>query len=113
MTTPAGGPMLDAEDIQRRLDEIDYLVDDGMATAQFLALTLEQPLLLEGEPAVGKTTAAKALASALGAPFSGLQGCERLIVGGTLHQRDYQGQLLAVRRAVTHRERLAHPGRFK
>ena len=36
--------------VRRRLDEIDYLVDDGMATALFLALTLGQPLLLEGEP---------------------------------------------------------------
>ena len=39
-----------ADDIRRRLDELDYLVDDGMATALFLALTLGQPLLLEGEP---------------------------------------------------------------
>ena len=45
---------------------VDYLVDDGLATALYLALTLEQPLLLEGEPGVGKTAAAKALAAALG-----------------------------------------------
>ena len=54
-----------ADDVRRELDAVDYLVDDGMATALHLALTLEQPLLLEGEPGVGKTAAAKALARAL------------------------------------------------
>jgi len=53
MTAARSGPISDADDIRRRLDEIDYLVDDGMATALFLALKLEQPLLLEGEPGVG------------------------------------------------------------
>ena len=48
------------------LDAADYLVDDGMSMALFLAVKLGQPLLLEGEPGVGKTTAAKALAAALG-----------------------------------------------
>jgi hypothetical protein len=37
MTTPPIGPMVDADDIRRRLDQIDYLVDDGLATALFLA----------------------------------------------------------------------------
>ena len=53
----------DADDVRRRLDAIDYLVDEGMATALFLAADASgQPLLLEGEPGVGKTAAAKALA---------------------------------------------------
>jgi MoxR-like ATPase len=76
MSTPGFEPMRDDEDIRRRLDEIDYLVDDGMAAALFLALTLEQPLLLEGEPGVGKTTAAKALARAMGAPL--IRGCSAI-----------------------------------
>ena len=41
-----------------------YLADDALATSVFLALALEQPLLLEGEAGVGKTEAAKALAAA-------------------------------------------------
>src|SRR5436305_462234 len=59
----------DVEDVQRRLDAVDYLVDEGLATALHLAVTLGQPLLLEGEPGVGKTAAAKALAAALDTPL--------------------------------------------
>ena len=95
--------MLDADDIRRRLDDIDYLVDDGMATALFLALTLEQPLLLEGEPGVGKTTAAKALARAMGAPLIRLQCYEGLTASEALYEWNYQRQLLAIRLAVAAR----------
>ncbi|HEX8103915.1 MAG TPA: MoxR family ATPase, partial [Solirubrobacteraceae bacterium] len=48
-----------------RLAAADYLADEGLATAMFLALRLPQPLLLEGEAGVGKTEAARALAEAL------------------------------------------------
>ena len=51
------------------LDSVDYLVDDGLATALFLAMRLPQPLLLEGEAGVGKTEAAKLLAAALQTPL--------------------------------------------
>jgi len=54
--------MKDAAEVRRRLDDVGYLVDEGTATAVFLALTLGRPLLLEGEPGVGKTAAAKAVA---------------------------------------------------
>jgi len=104
--------MLDAEDIQRRLDEIDYLVDDGMATALFLALTLEQPLLLEGEPGVGKTTAAKALARAMGAPLIRLQCYEGLTASEALYEWNYQRQLLAIRLAESRHESLADADLF-
>ena len=49
-------------DVVRRFDAHDYLLDDGTAAAFYLAITLGRPLLLEGEPGVGKTTAAKTLA---------------------------------------------------
>ena len=55
------------EDLAARLDAADYLADEGLATAMFLALNLPQPLLLEGEAGVGKTEAARALASATAA----------------------------------------------
>jgi MoxR-like ATPase len=54
-----------ASEVTERLDAVDYLIDDGLATAIYLALRLGKPLLLEGEPGVGKTAAAKALATAL------------------------------------------------
>ena len=52
----------DVETLARRLAEVDYLVDEGLATSMFLSVRLPQPLLLEGEAGVGKTEAAKALA---------------------------------------------------
>jgi MoxR-like ATPase len=105
-------PMADADDVRRRLDEIDYLVDDGMATALFLALTLGQPLLLEGEPGVGKTTAAKALARALGVPLIRLQCYEGLTASEALYEWNYQRQLLAIRLAEARHETLADADLF-
>ncbi|MDT4906057.1 MAG: hypothetical protein QOH52_4073, partial [Pseudonocardiales bacterium] len=87
----------DADDVQRRLDRIDYLVDEGMATALYLATVLGQPLLLEGEPGVGKTAAAKALAVALDTPLIRLQCYEGLTAGESLYEWNYQRQLLAIR----------------
>jgi MoxR-like ATPase len=87
----------DAEDVRRRLDRIDYLVDEGMATALYLAIELGQPLLLEGEPGVGKTAAAKALAVALDTPLIRLQCYEGLTAGESLFEWNYQRQLLAIR----------------
>lgn len=53
------------DDVIRRFDEQNYLLDTGTASAIYLAVTLGRPLLLEGEPGVGKTTAAKTLAVVL------------------------------------------------
>ena len=97
MSEPAA--FVDAADVARRLDDVDYLVDEGLATALLLAVTLGQPLLLEGEPGVGKTTAAKALAQALGTPLIRLQCYEGLTAGEALYEWNYQRQLLAVRLA--------------
>jgi MoxR-like ATPase len=74
-------------------------VDEGLATAIYLAVALGQPLLLEGEPGVGKTTAAKALARALGAPLIRLQCYEGLTVAESMYEWNYQRQLLAIRLA--------------
>jgi MoxR-like ATPase len=51
----------DVDDVIRRFDTHDYLLDVGTASALYLAVTLGRPLLVEGEPGVGKTTAAKTL----------------------------------------------------
>jgi MoxR-like ATPase len=50
-------------DVRSALDEHNYLASDGLATAVFLAISLNRPLLLEGEAGVGKTELAKVLAT--------------------------------------------------
>ncbi|WP_197686309.1 AAA family ATPase [Actinoplanes derwentensis] len=87
------------EDVIQRLDAVDYLADDGLAMAVYLALRLGKPLLLEGEPGVGKTAAAKALAQALDTPFIRLQCYEGLTAGEALYEWNYQRQLLHIRLA--------------
>ena len=101
--TPA---FADETALQQALNDVDYLVDDGLATALYLALCLGQPLLLEGEPGVGKTTAAKALARALGAPLLRLQCYEGLTASEALYEWNYQRQLLAIRLAESRHEKL-------
>ncbi|MEU4633479.1 MoxR family ATPase [Micromonospora chalcea] len=91
--------MKDPLAVRRRLDAVDYLADDGMAMAVFLALELGKPLLLEGEPGVGKTAAAKALARALDTTLIRLQCYEGLTPGEALYEWNYQRQLLAIRLA--------------
>ncbi|MFD5113355.1 AAA family ATPase [Streptomyces sp. NPDC058391] len=102
----------DADDVRRRLDIVDYLVDEGTATALFLALTLDRPLLVEGEPGVGKTTSAKALAEAMGAPLIRLQCYEGLTAAEALYEWNYQRQLLAIRLAESRDERLTDADLF-
>ncbi|GIF26171.1 MoxR-like ATPase [Actinoplanes tereljensis] len=104
--------MNDPQEVGRRLDAVDYLVDDGLAMAVFLALRLGKPLLLEGEPGVGKTAAAKALAQALDTPLIRLQCYEGLTAGEALYEWNYQRQLLAIRLAEARHERLGDDDLF-
>jgi MoxR-like ATPase len=101
-----------ADDVRQRFDEHDYLVDTATATAVFLALELGLPLLLEGEPGVGKTAAAQALAKALDAPLIRLQCYEGLAVSEALYDWNYQRQLLAIRLAEAQHERLTEADLF-
>ncbi len=109
---PTSAPFTDAEDVRRRLDAVDYLVDEGMAAALFFATRLGQPLLLEGEPGVGKTAAAKALARALDTPLIRLQCYEGLAVNEALYEWNYQRQLLAIRLAEARHQDLADADLF-
>ena len=87
----------DIETLGERLDSVDYLVDDGLATALFLAMRLPQPLLLEGEAGVGKTEAAKSLAAALQTPLIRLQCYEGIDAAEALYEWNYPRQLLRIR----------------
>ena len=85
------------EDVGRALADERYLADRGLSTAVFLAATLEQPLLLEGEAGVGKTEVAKALAGATGARLIRLQCHEGIDLHHALYDWDYPRQLLHLR----------------
>ena len=98
--------------IAERLEAVDYLADEGLATALFLALRLPQPLLLEGEAGVGKTEAAKALAAALGTPLIRLQCYEGIDVSEALYEWNYPRQLLRIRLAEASGEDVAEEDLF-
>jgi len=85
--------------LERALLATGYLPDRGLATALFLAVRLEKPLLLEGEPGVGKTEAAKAIARTLGARLIRLQCYEGLDVQHAVYEWNYSRQLLHIRAA--------------
>ena len=76
-----------------------YLADDSLATAAYLALALGKPLLLEGVPGVGKTEAAKALASTLSRRLIRLQCYEGIDAASALYEWNYARQMLAIRQA--------------
>ena len=76
-----------------------YFADEGLATAVFLSLAMGRPLLLEGEPGVGKTEVAKALAGWRRAELLRLQCFEGLDVSQALYEWDHPRQLLHLRAA--------------
>jgi MoxR-like ATPase len=89
----------DIETLARRLADVDYLVDEALATSMFLSLRLPQPLLLEGEAGVGKTEAAKSLAVVLDTPLVRLQCYEGIDAAEALYEWNYPRQLLSIRLA--------------
>jgi MoxR-like ATPase len=91
----------DVETLARRLRDVDYLADEGLATALFFALRLPQPLLLEGEAGVGKTEAAKAIAEVLETRLIRLQCYEGIDAAEALYEWNYPRQLLRIRVAET------------
>jgi MoxR-like ATPase len=94
-----GGLPGDVATLRAGLGGHGYLADDALATALFLAIRMGQPLLLEGEPGVGKTEAAKALASTLDTLLVRLQCYEGLTSAEALYEWNYPRQLLAIRLA--------------
>ncbi len=88
---------LSVEGILRLLESVGYIADRRIATAVYLAIRLEKPLLIEGEPGCGKTELAKALAEALRTELIRLQCYEGLDASKALYEWDYPRQLIAIR----------------
>ncbi len=102
----------DVDALAAALEATGYLTDPGLATTLYLALSLPQPVLLEGEAGVGKTTAATALARALDTELIRLQCYEGIDAAEALYEWNYPRQLLAIRAAEARGEPLDEAALF-
>ena len=85
------------DELQQALAGTGYIADRDLATTLFLGLTLERPVLLEGEAGVGKTEVARALAQTLGTELIRLQCYEGIDVNTAVYEWDYPRQMLEIR----------------
>jgi MoxR-like ATPase len=84
-------------EIAELLGATGYLTDESLATIVYLAMTMQRPLLLEGEPGTGKTALAEAIAEALGMPLVRLQCYEGIDAGQALYDWNFPRQILHLR----------------
>ena len=94
------------EEVQQGLAAQDYVADRRLATVVFLALKLQRPLFLEGEPGTGKTEIARTLSAMLDRPLIRLQCYEGLDLAGAAYEWNYARQMLEIRLADLN---AAHP----
>lgn len=85
------------EDIKKEMKKENYICDDPLAFTLYLSMQMEKPLLLEGEPGVGKTEIAKVLATVLGRKLIRLQCYEGLDATSTIYEWNYAKQLLKIK----------------
>ncbi len=92
-------PFADPDAVAAALDRVGYLPDEGVATAAYLAMRMRRPLFLEGDPGVGKTALATALAEITGAELVRLQCYEGIDASQALYDWDFPRQVLHLRAA--------------
>ena len=97
IASPMADDVPSPEQLREGLLRQRYFADDGIITAVYLALVLGRPLLVEGEPGVGKTELARSLAELLGRELVRLQCYEGLDAAQALYEWNYPRQLLSVR----------------
>jgi MoxR-like ATPase len=95
--SPSWAPPASPDDVERALIAEGYLPGEGLSTAIFLAIELQRPLFLEGEPGVGKTEVANVLARSFGSDLVRLQCYEGIDAHQAIYEWDYQRQLLYLR----------------
>lgn len=100
------------DEVQGELERRGYIADRALATAAYLSLRLNKPLLLEGEAGVGKTEVAKVLAALLDTTLIRLQGYEGIDVGHAVYEWNYSRQIMAIRLAEARGEREELPDVF-
>jgi len=95
--TPVSSTYATIEDVQQAMFAQNYIADRSLATAIFLALKRRKPLLLEGEPGVGKTEIAKVLSAMLNTKLIRLQCYEGIDVSTAVYEWNYTRQMLHIR----------------
>lgn len=85
------------DDVENKLAECDYISDRMLATSIYLAVNMQKPLFLEGEPGVGKTEVAKVISALMGAELIRLQCYEGLDTNTALYEWNYPRQMLELR----------------
>jgi MoxR-like ATPase len=107
MQPASPAPFASPAELANALDSAGYLPDPGLATAAFLALRMNRPLFLEGDPGVGKTALAQALATITGAELIRLQCYEGIDASQALYDWDFPRQILHLRAAEGSADRAA------
>jgi MoxR-like ATPase len=98
------------DQVVSELSQRNYVIERSLATAVFLSLKLQKPLLLEGEAGVGKTEIAKVLAETMDARLIRLQCYEGLDVSSAVYEWNYARQMLQIRLMEANHENLSAEG---
>lgn len=86
-----------ADNLREQLETVGYLADEGLSTVAYLAMAMQRPVLLEGEPGTGKTALAEAIAEASDMPLIRLQCYEGIDSAQALYDWDFTRQILHLR----------------